>query len=178
MFSGILVPFKKFICTFNVLTKFATMRRRPSEATVLFQLIGSKHGKAVGEVWPETRCRDYRSQSESYRASPTLRDKRAWQPGNVAKSECLFYWDWGHSAFLFELPLTCWSNRTVGAECGQVNQHQHVFAAQSACAKTFKSNVGSGDSALGISPILRLRFIMQNASLLALHICDTTHFTD
>jgi len=46
------------------------------------------------------------------------------------------------------------------AECGQVNQHQHVFAAQSPCAKTFKSNVGSGDSALGISPILRLRFIM------------------
>jgi len=46
------------------------------------------------------------------------------------------------------------------AECGQVNQHQHVFAAQRSCAKTFKSNVGSGDSALGISPILRLRFIM------------------
>jgi len=46
------------------------------------------------------------------------------------------------------------------AECGQVNQHQHVFAAQIPCAKTFKSNVDSGDSALGISPILRLRFIM------------------
>jgi len=46
------------------------------------------------------------------------------------------------------------------AECGQVNQHQQVFAAQSPCAKTFKSNLGSGDSALGISPILPLRFIM------------------
>ena len=46
------------------------------------------------------------------------------------------------------------------AKCGQVNQHQHVFAAQSPCAKTFKSNVGSGDSELGISPILRLRFVM------------------
>ena len=43
------------------------------------------------------------------------------------------------------------------AECGQVNLHQHVFAAQSPCAKTFKSTVGSGDSALGISPILQLR---------------------
>ena len=32
------------------------------------------------------------------------------------------------------------------AECVQVNQHQHVFAAQSPRAKTFKSNVGSGDS--------------------------------
>jgi len=64
------------------------------QATVLFQLIGSKHCKAVGEVWPETRGRDYRSQSDSYRASPALRDKRARQPGNVAKSECLFYWGW------------------------------------------------------------------------------------
>jgi len=36
------------------------MRRKPSEATVLFQLIGSKHCKAV-EVWQETRGRDYRS---------------------------------------------------------------------------------------------------------------------
>jgi len=63
-------------------------------------------------------------------------------------------------------------------ECGQVNQHQQVFAAQIPCAKTFKSNVRSGDSALGVSPILRQRFIMQDASWLALHICDTTHFTD
>jgi len=32
--------FKKLICTLNVLSKFATIRRRPSEASVLFQLIG------------------------------------------------------------------------------------------------------------------------------------------
>jgi len=84
--------FKELICTFNVLRKFATIRRRPSEAIVLFQLSGSKRCKAVGEVWPETRCRNYRSQSDSYRASPMLPNKRARQPGNVAKSECLFYW--------------------------------------------------------------------------------------
>ena len=47
----------------------------------------------------------------------------------------------------FLLPLTH-SNR-VGvwnAECWQVNQHQHVFAGKSLCAKRFKSCVGSGDS--------------------------------
>jgi len=34
----------------------------------------------------------------------------------------------------------------LSAECGQVNQHQHVFTAQSPCANTFISNVGNGDS--------------------------------
>ena len=32
------------------------------------------------------------------------------------------------------------------AECGYVNQHQHVFAAQNPCANTFNSSVGSNDS--------------------------------
>ena len=34
-FSGIFVCFKKLICLFNVLKKFATVSRRPSEAAVL-----------------------------------------------------------------------------------------------------------------------------------------------
>jgi len=44
--------------------------------------------------------------------------------------------------FYFELRLTCsyliglWS-----AECGQVNQRQHVFEVQGPCATTFKSSV-------------------------------------
>jgi len=154
MFQGIFVPFKKFICTFNVLTKSATMRRRPSEAIVLFQLTGSKHCKAVGEVWPETRCRDYRSQSDSYRAS-RQKSMTTWQRSEIRVSILLgigviarFYL----SCCLLADRIGLWS-----AECGQVNLHQHVFAAQSPCAKTFKSTVGSGDSALGISPILQLR---------------------
>ena len=38
------------------------------------------------------------------------------------------------------------------AECWQVNQHQHVFAGQRLCAKTFKSCVGSGDSSTRDEP--------------------------
>jgi len=49
--------------------------------------------------------------------------------------------------FCFELTLT-YSNwmGLWSAECWQVNQHQHVIAWKSFCAKTFKSCVGSGDT--------------------------------
>jgi len=55
--------------------------------------------------------------------------------------------------FCFELPFTD-SNRVglYNAECWQVNQHQHVFAGQSLCAKTFKSCVGSGESSTRDQP--------------------------
>jgi len=63
-------------------------------------------------------------------------------------------------------------------ERGQVNQHQHKFA-----GKVFVQNYLNHVSAvvipaLGINPSLRLRFVLWNAGLLALHVCAITHFTD
>jgi len=52
--------------------------------------------------------------------------------------------------FYFELPLVLIGLWT--AECGQVNQHQHVFVGQSPCAKTYKSSLGSGDSGTWSQP--------------------------
>jgi len=50
--------------------------------------------------------------------------------------------------------------RLWSAECGQVNQHQYVFAAEIPCANTLKSSVGSGDSGARHQSKLRLHFIL------------------
>jgi len=78
-FLGIFVRFKKLICTLKVLRKFATVHRRPSEATVLSS-IGSERCKAV-EVWAEIKGRDYRSRSDSYVLRPccAIKNTATWQ---------------------------------------------------------------------------------------------------
>ena len=110
------------------------------------QLIGSMYCKPVGEAWPETIARHYHSRSVIVlRRCRAIKCKASWQRNEILVSVLL-----GIEVtvrFCFELRLT-YSNRMElwSAKCWQVNQHQHVFAGQCLCAKTFKSCVGSGDS--------------------------------
>jgi len=133
------LTFKKLICTFNILRKFAIIHKRSCEAGGCLQLIGSKHCKAVGEVWPETRSRDYRSRSDSYllRSCCAIKSTATWQWSEIwvsillgIRSQCILILSWRLIANRIGLQ---------GTECVQINQRQHVFAGQSPCVKIFKS---------------------------------------
>ena len=74
-----------------------------------------------------------------------------WQRNEIQVSILLGIKVTGHFGFEFPFTYLNWMG-LWSAECWQLNQHQHVFAGQSLCAKTFKSCVGSGDSSTWDKP--------------------------
>jgi len=85
------VCFKTLTCLFNVLKKFASVRRRPSEAAVL----SSTNWINVLQTSRSMTRNHSSALSFAIRQSSCFADAAqlsARLPDNVTKSECLFYW--------------------------------------------------------------------------------------
>jgi len=116
------------------------------------QLIGSHRCKPVGEVWPETIGWEYRSRSDSHRASPMPRNKVQGYLTMQRNPSVYFTGDWGHSAFFLVAACSFKSSRSVECRVLTSQPKPARVCGKSLCAKTFKSCVSSGDSSTRDQP--------------------------
>jgi len=147
----------------NVLKKFATVRRRPSEAAVLSSTnwIKSLQTSRRRSMTRNHRS-DYRSRSDSHRPSRMPRNKVQWLPDNVTKSEGLFYWGL-RSQCVFV--LSCRLLIQIEWDCGLPSVDKSINTRTCLRGKVFVQKhlnyvAAVAIPALGINLSLRPRFIL------------------